>query len=137
MSGMMLQWLIERGQPEGQVPTVWFSHTYRDRPWVTDAWQASMFRTSEEADAYISDHLTHPTRGASARAVEHGFLAAPDRPSSPLSPQELFDANRAYLTANGWEERGPKSWPWRHPSEQFNRAFCSALDEQFRRDGVL
>lgn len=76
--GTVFQWLIERGQAEGQTPTVWLENSARhpasDRHWTTEALDAAMFPTREAAEDYIYEHLTHPTRGASARAVEHGFM---------------------------------------------------------------
>lgn len=75
-------WLIERGQPEGQSPPVWLdvystdSRTASYGDWVTDANEATKFPDRAEAEKFIRDCLTHPIRGASARAVEHGFVSA-------------------------------------------------------------
>lgn len=66
-------WLIERGQPEGQAPTVWLD-TSTQRPdwygdWTQDANQATKFPTRESAEWHIRD-----ARIPSARAVEHGWF---------------------------------------------------------------
>ncbi len=79
----VFQWLIERGQPEGQVPTVWLEHSLehlaRDKHWTTNAREAAMFPSRETAEAYIREHFTSTVTSqnpvaATARAVEHGFM---------------------------------------------------------------
>lgn len=65
-------WLIERGQPERQEPPVWVTKT-GPIVWSEDPYSAMRFQTREAAEAFIAANLTHPTKGASARAVEHGF----------------------------------------------------------------
>lgn len=70
------QWLVERGQPEGETQAVWHSHLDPAVPWTTDAWRASMFPTREAAEECIAEH------GLEARAVEHGFM-------SRLAPREI------------------------------------------------
>ncbi len=68
------QWLIERGQPESQVPTVWLEHSGRHpashKHWTTVAHEAAMFPSREAAEDYIREQSIQ-----SARAVEHGFMA--------------------------------------------------------------
>lgn len=68
-------WLIERGQPEGQTPTVWLDCSAEPTygAWVTDANEASKFPTREAAEAYIEERAI-----PNARAVEHGWLPHPD-----------------------------------------------------------
>ena len=73
------QWLVERGQPEGVEPMpVYLEHSLdhpaRDKCWTGDPWKAAMFPTRELAEAWITEH------DLEARAVEHGFMTAPDRP---------------------------------------------------------
>jgi hypothetical protein len=65
-------WLIERGQPERQVPTVWFGAG----GWTDDANKAHRYASREQAEARIaSDFTPPPSRGGpSARAVEHRWL---------------------------------------------------------------
>lgn len=74
---MTFVWLIERGQPERQVPTVWWSGERRDGgdDWTTDPWQALRFETKADAEAQIDREYFGAGGGkkASARAVEHGF----------------------------------------------------------------
>ncbi len=68
----VFQWLIERGQPEGEQRPIWLEHSAahpaRDRAWTTDANTAAMFPTREIAERYIAEHEL------AARAVEHGFM---------------------------------------------------------------
>jgi len=70
------QWLVERGQPEGEPHAVWLEHSgdhpARDKCWTADAHDAAMFPTRETAEAYIVQ------QGLEARAVEHGFMADPE-----------------------------------------------------------
>jgi hypothetical protein len=67
------QWLIERGQPEGETRPVWLEHSGRHPAtrgqWTTNAWDAAMFPSRETAEAYIA------AEALDARAVEHGFMA--------------------------------------------------------------
>lgn len=67
------QWLIERGQPEGEEWPVWLEnsaeHPASHKRWTRDAYSAAMFPTYETAEAYIVDEKLE------ARAVEHGFMA--------------------------------------------------------------
>jgi len=67
-------WLIERGQPERQVPTVWWVDEHR---WTSDANKAFRFSARAAAQEVIGLTLTPPQArygGPSARAVEHVFL---------------------------------------------------------------
>lgn len=71
-------WLIERGQPERQVPTVWWmERRYGIGDWTDDANKAIRFATREAAEAIIRRDFTPPASrgGPSARAVEHGFMS--------------------------------------------------------------
>jgi hypothetical protein len=69
-------WLIERGQPERQVPTVWWADrkrwglTYMD-DWTDDANKAFRFESREAAEEVIAAKFTPPASrgGPSARAV--------------------------------------------------------------------
>lgn len=70
------QWLVERGQPEGEPQAIWHSHIDPSETWTTDAWRASMFPTREAAEEWIAEHKLE------ARAVEHGFM-------SRLEPREI------------------------------------------------
>jgi hypothetical protein len=66
------QWLIERGQPEGEVSAVWLEHgayhVAAEGRWTKDANQAAMFPDRQTAEAWIAE------QGLDARAVEHGFI---------------------------------------------------------------
>ncbi len=67
------QWLIERGQPEGEEWVIWLEnsgeHPASHKHWTRNAYHAAMFPTREMAEAYIAEE------GLEARAVEHGFMA--------------------------------------------------------------
>ena len=69
------QWLIERGQPEEFTNAEWLENSGEypatRRRWTRDAWRAAMFPDRETAEAYIAAEKIE------ARAVEHGFAAAP------------------------------------------------------------
>lgn len=69
------QWLIERGQPEGEQNAVWLEHSVMhpatEKQWTSSAWDAAMFPSQETAEAYIAE------QGLEARAVEHGFMHEP------------------------------------------------------------
>lgn len=76
-------WLIERGQPERQVPTVWWTGT----DWTTDAHAAEKYATRDIAERVIvarSPIPSHRPPGSLSlprfgRSVEHGFhSASPD-----------------------------------------------------------
>lgn len=72
-AAMTFQWLVERGQPEGETNALWLEHSVdhpaRDKCWTRNAHQAAMFPDRETAESYISEH------GLEARAVEHGFMS--------------------------------------------------------------
>lgn len=93
------QWLIERGQPEGEPRTVWLEHSARrparDKVWTTVAHDAAMFPDRGTAERWIADN------GLDARAVEHGFMGAVDR-----QPVNRVEAEREFLAASVavWEE---------------------------------
>jgi len=78
---MMVAWLIERGQPEGFDPPVWWS-LIRTLPesytWTTDATKATRFATKEycEAEIYRRSHPLAKPGGRYrpfGRATEHAF----------------------------------------------------------------
>ncbi len=68
-------WLIERGQPERQVPTVWLKSA-DPVAWTSDANTALRFERRASAVEVIGALFTPPPSrgGPSARAVEHGFI---------------------------------------------------------------
>lgn len=74
-------WLIERGQSERQVPTVWWilgeresePTTREGERWTQDAYEATWFSTKTAADAVIARLFTGPLGDVSAKATEHGF----------------------------------------------------------------
>jgi len=72
-------WLIERGQPEKQMPTLWW---VGDNRWTDDAFKAMRFESREAAEGVIASKFTPPPSrgGPSARAVEHGFIPAHGEP---------------------------------------------------------
>lgn len=86
-------WLIERGQPEKQVPTVWWKDrkrwglTHMD-DWTEDANEAARFATRDEAEAFIGSKFTPPVGEPSARAVEHGFLSPVPAPTLDAAYRE-------------------------------------------------
>lgn len=74
------QWLVERGQPEGEENAVWLEHTglhpASEKRWTRNAWDAAMFTTQKQAEEWIAEHELE------ARAVSHGFM-------SRLEPREI------------------------------------------------
>ncbi len=75
---MSVCWLIERGQPEGHSPPLWWVKTARPGfgavdlgRWVADPFEATRFATKAEAEGWLP--LLARNRLISARAVEHGF----------------------------------------------------------------
>lgn len=77
-SGSNSAWLIERGQSENHVPTVWWiagpNNEWRDgEKWTTDASQATKYATRRSAQSII-ERLFTTFDGASARATEHVWL---------------------------------------------------------------
>lgn len=88
-------WLIERGQPEQQEPTVWLEPmrrwgvvTSNDR-WTTDAFEARRFDTREAAGAEIESR--QPFVG---RAVSHGFIQPANQPQGDLDADAAWAALR-------------------------------------------
>lgn len=70
-------WLIERGQPERQVPTVWWTGLKDRDAWTTNAFAARRFDSQEAAEQEIA-RLSGPLpRHRFGRATEHGFIGAP------------------------------------------------------------
>lgn len=72
-------WLVERGQPENQYPTVWLkevsSSGQGQAKWTENAWEAIRYHSQGAARCVIIAYFAHPTRPATARAVEHFFSA--------------------------------------------------------------
>lgn len=68
-------WLIERGQPERQAPTLWWAEEEDARwgGWTTDAYKAVRFATKAEAEEQIRV-LSRPVGEPTMHASEHGFL---------------------------------------------------------------
>ena len=62
-------WLIERGQPEGIDPPVYYSTYAAKTKWTPDANLAVRFTSKADAEAFIEDRW-----GFISRAVEHGFV---------------------------------------------------------------
>lgn len=85
-SPITVQWLIERGQPEGFTSAVWLensgNHPATHRQWTNVARNAAMFPDRETAEAYIA------AEGLPGRAVEHGFTSDPA--SGPMA-SDVFD----------------------------------------------
>ena len=88
---MTIQWLIERGQPEGLDRAVWLEHSAthpaRDQSWTTSAYVAAMFPNRATAEQWIAENQLD------ARAVEHGFAGRAAelgfdgrRPDAPVDP---------------------------------------------------
>jgi hypothetical protein len=95
-------WLIERGQREGQVPTVWWMG---NDDWTTDANKAARFESREAAEEVIGRKFTPPPSrgGPSARAVEHGFLhaATPSPDAGELREAQKVAIRRVLAFDNG------------------------------------
>lgn len=79
-------WLIERGQPEGQEPTIWWGGPdhivgapYGGR-WTEDATKARKFSDRGTAVMEMNVRCVH-----NSRAAEHVFLNHPALPSEPAS----------------------------------------------------
>lgn len=85
-------WLVERGQPERQTPTVWWTGA----GWTEDANLATRYGTREVAEEVIRRQFTPPASrgGPSARVVEHRWLAA--RPAPP--ERDALDGIDDYIT---------------------------------------
>lgn len=71
-------WLIERGQPEQQAPTVWWvgdpeAKSREGEEWTQDAWQATRFDSKAKADRVVNRLFVGPLRDVTARATEHIF----------------------------------------------------------------
>lgn len=87
-----VRWLIERGQSEGQAPTVWLDTD--ERPswyggWTTDPNEARRFGSAEAAEAYIERWpIEH------ARVTEHIW------PSEQPDVRELTMQDRLLVTAH-------------------------------------
>jgi hypothetical protein len=66
-------WLIERGQPEGHIPPLYWDGTSHmgHGAWVSDANEAAQFLSKEEADAAFAESFWGSTPG---RAVEHAWF---------------------------------------------------------------
>ncbi len=105
-----LAWLIERGQPEGQVPTVWWADrkrwglTYMD-DWTDDAFKAFRFASREAAEEVITAKFTPPASrgGPSARAVEHGFIRESADSAAPVTLRDAArEVVRFYGTDRTW-----------------------------------
>ena len=102
-------WLIERGQPEGQSPTVWWGVTDSRTGaygWVDSAWAADQFATREEAQAVI-DRFDLPNHPFHARAVEHGFVR--DLLASEPTWTHTDHNDPAGLYDDHWEPRRDES----------------------------
>lgn len=78
-------WLVERGQPERQSPTVWRiagpKPDYRaGEQWTEVAFKATRYATREEAQAVVDALFTGPSSrlpdNVTARATEHVFIGA-------------------------------------------------------------
>ena len=86
-------WLIERGQSEKQVPTVWWMG---NDDWTTDAKKAQRFFSRDAAQTAIESRSPLPSwRDRFGRATEHVFLAAvnptPDPAKGREMAQHIFD----------------------------------------------
>lgn len=94
-------WLIERGQNEGQAPTVWLNtsnmktNLYSDCEWFEDANKATRFPSREAAEEMIA---RIPVRWA--RAVEHGWLDA--RPPAGPAADPRIETIRQALEDGGF-----------------------------------
>lgn len=80
-------WLIERGQAEGQQPTVWWTGC----EWTRQAWNAMRFKTRTHAEAELNAHSgikgVHSEWG---RVTEHVFVNVPPKPAAAEPGAEAF-----------------------------------------------
>lgn len=108
-------WLIERGQPENQSPTIWWRGLQDGRGdfgilegWTTDANLAKPFPTKADAEEFIGDH-EHPVSGPQShrlwreRATEHLFMSGPTDPDLRAALAPFADA------AADWENVGDRA----------------------------
>jgi len=90
------QWLVERGQPEGEQNAVWLEnsveHPASHGCWTRNARDAAMFPDKETCEAYIAE------RGLEARAVEHGFMT-----EAPEQERLYTQADLDFFSANADE----------------------------------
>jgi hypothetical protein len=95
----VFQWLIERGQPEGEERPVWLEHSgyhvAAEKRWTTNANESAMFPDRETAEDWIAE------QGLTARAVEHGFMAdeRADTPSDTMSAWGVNQWREAWIEA--------------------------------------
>jgi hypothetical protein len=90
-------WLIERGQSEGQAPTIWWTGEAGDYPWTEDANKARRFTTKADADAAILERSHFPNMWKRyppfGRATEHVWMAsAPRAPEAPTPSEAAIKA---------------------------------------------
>lgn len=95
-------WLIERGQPEKQRPTVWWADRKRwglmySDSWTTDAFKAYRFDSKEAAEQVIYQKFTPPVGEPTARAVAHGFV----QPAEPLTAEQITEERHAARAEDG------------------------------------
>ena len=91
-------WLIERGQPENQIPTIWWiendpSRKKQDRKyggrWTEDANKAAKFATREEAEIEAEHFVYH-----AYHVCEHVFLSPLTPPAPRATEQAETDAQK-------------------------------------------
>lgn len=86
-------WLIERGQAEHQVPTVWWTG---GDDWTEDPGLAWKFETRDEAVSFAL-YRCRPVGGAWGRVTEHVFRASTTT-AEPSPSSELADRGMAFVS---------------------------------------
>lgn len=94
-------WLIERGQPERQSPTVWWCG---NQDWSEDANKAVRFESKESAEAVIASRTAYVGKAPFGRATSHIWLAVasplPEEPPKAL-PVAILEALRDEAVRSG------------------------------------
>lgn len=123
-------WFIERGQPEGQVPTMWWSSNGR---WTTDANEAIPFDSKADADAVIENRSGVLLRQRFGRATEHTFVRAALR----ASPSATSDANQPYADVGDGRLAERVAWMIGRPDAVTLIVACKIIEEVRNHDATF
>jgi hypothetical protein len=119
-------WLIERGQPEGQAPTLWWRGKEQSGVpymglWTETAHEAVKFTSKETAEAFMASNYIRL-----CRATEHVFLNRADRLHA-----RNFDLNREIV-----ELRAKAQALQEQLAERTHKARLAGLEDE-RGDGFF
>ena len=91
-------WLVERGQSEGQVPTVWWGHS----GWWDTVNEAERYPTRQKAQQVVDEQFTPPLSrgGPIAHVTEHSWIA-PTPAEEGLDVERLAEAIRGAMLEAG------------------------------------